>query len=238
MKRAFITGVSKGLGRALALHFLENQWQVHGYGRVHTIEHPLYTPVNVDFSEALPDFPIAIDASITEAVWINNAGVLGEIGPLGSLNDAEMVQGLHVNLSAALLCTNRLLRAWGGRSQPLTILNISSGAARNAYASWAMYCASKAGMDRFSEALALELNERQQRAIRVFSVAPGVLDTPMQQHIRASSVEQFSQVERFKSMHENGQLVPPAQVAHELYTLVQQREAVSEVLVDLRNLKR
>lgn len=236
MKKAFITGVSRGLGKALAQEFLQNQWQVCAYGRQHTIEHPSYTAVHVDFSAPLTEIPIHLEPELTEVVWIYNAGVLGEIGPLGQISDASIAEGISTNLTAAMVCANRLLAAWGDRSIPLTILHVSSGAARHAYASWAMYCASKAGLDRFSEALALECAGRQAIHIRVFSVAPGVIDTAMQQQIRSTSAAQFPQVARFTAMHEQGQLLAPEQVAGELYRLVQQRDAVPDVLVDLRNL--
>mgnify|MGYP003917472863 CR=1 FL=1 len=65
--------------------------------------------------------------------------------------------------------------------------------------------ASKAVLDRFSETLYLEEKEKG-RAIRVFSIAPGVIDTEMQNAIRASQAEDFSSLETFKGLKLNNEL--------------------------------
>ncbi|MGE8488716.1 MAG: SDR family NAD(P)-dependent oxidoreductase, partial [Paraburkholderia nemoris] len=89
---------------------------------------------------------------------------------------------------------------------------ISSGAARNAYPGWSIYCATKAALDHHARAVALDAN----RALRICSLAPGVIDTNMQAEIRGSGEEQFPMREKFEDLKRNGQLSTPEQCATQL----------------------
>ncbi|MGF1527467.1 MAG: SDR family NAD(P)-dependent oxidoreductase, partial [Candidatus Competibacterales bacterium] len=96
------------------------------------------------------------------------------------------------------------------------LINISSGAAQNAYAGWSAYCASKAAVDRFSEAVALE---EADTPLRVHAVAPGVVDTDMQRRIRGATVEQFPAVAKFHQLKAEGRFNSPDHVARELLAM-------------------
>lgn len=90
------------------------------------------------------------------------------------------------------------------------LVNISSGAARKAFFGWSMYCASKAAVDRMSEAIALE---EESTLTAVYSVAPGVVDTGMQAAIRSKTEAELRDVERFRQMLEVGTLKSPDETA-------------------------
>ena len=81
------------------------------------------------------------------------------------------------------------------------LINISSGAAWQGYAGWAAYCASKAGVDRLTEVVHLE---ERAAGLRAYAVAPGVVDTHMQELIRGSALEDFPEVERFRELKRSG----------------------------------
>ena len=70
---------------------------------------------------------------------------------------------------------------------------LSSGAAHRPLEGWSAYCAAKAGLAMLTEALALETAGA---GIRVFGLAPGVIDTDMQVSIRASGVNRISRIPR------------------------------------------
>jgi NAD(P)-dependent dehydrogenase (short-subunit alcohol dehydrogenase family) len=53
-------------------------------------------------------------------------------------------------------------------------VTISSGAAQHGYPAWSAYCASKAGVDRLMECIAIE-----EPWLRAHAVAPGIVDTDM-----------------------------------------------------------
>jgi NAD(P)-dependent dehydrogenase (short-subunit alcohol dehydrogenase family) len=73
------------------------------------------------------------------------------------------------------------------------VINISSGAAHRALEGWSAYCCAKAGFAMLTTALALETTRS---GVRVFGLAPGVVDTDMQVTIRASGINRVSQIPR------------------------------------------
>lgn len=237
MNFAWVTGASKGLGRELCLQLLNQGWKVFGVSRTHTISHRNFTPIICDLS--LPGELAKLEFEASEAsnlLLINNAGTLGEIGPVGNISDEEIIQTISLNLIASAVLTNRFLKQTQTFNCPKTILNISSGAGRNPYDGWATYCSTKAGLDMFSMAVAKELNLKNDSLTRIFSIAPGVIDTQMQEEIRSKSSHEFSSVERFKLMHQNNQLSTPQFIAQKLISFIAQRDRFSEVCLDVRNL--
>jgi NAD(P)-dependent dehydrogenase (short-subunit alcohol dehydrogenase family) len=98
------------------------------------------------------------------------------------------------------------------------LVNISSGAALKGRAGWAPYCAGKAAVDRLTEAVALEEAEV---GLRAYAVAPGVVDTAMQERIRSSTEAEFPDVERFRELQRAGAFNTPRFVADRLLDLVE-----------------
>ncbi len=109
-----------------------------------------------------------------EPVVVNCAG-FGEFVPFHETSPESLSRQIGVNLlGPALLC--RAALPWmleTGRGQ---ILNVLSIAATHALASAAAYGAAKAGLLMLSRDLALEYRNR---GIRVSSLLPGAVDTPM-----------------------------------------------------------
>src|SRR5690606_9251492 len=108
---------------------------------------------------------------------------------------------VRVNTIAPMLLCQFVLQHYP-LDRPLTIVNISSGAGRRPIPGWAAYCTSKAALDMYSQTIYLEEKERN-RNIRVYSVAPGVVDTPMQETIRKSDPSTFSSLHSFILLKEN-----------------------------------
>ena len=169
------------------------------------------------------------------AVLINNAGIVGPVGPLDQVDAAELERNLAVNLVAPMLLMRRFLRATA--AVPLRrIINISSGAARRPIFGWSAYCAAKAGLDMASRAVALEAQARGQ-AVEVSSLAPGVIDTPMQERVRGASAEDFIDVERFRAMKAEGALRPADDVAADILRLEAAGRLAGDPIQDLRQLQ-
>ena len=116
------------------------------------------------------------------------------------------------------------------------ILFISSGAAKRAIAGWSQYCASKAALDIFAETLQLELNNIG-RVCAIKSIAPGVVDTPMQEQIRSSEENDFPQVEQFRNLFQDKELTSPDEVAQKLYYVSQQANQYPLVCMSLRDVE-
>lgn len=103
---------------------------------------------------------------------IHSAGDL-IVGPVADTSLAEFQSASDNNLLGAFLVGREAARRLG----PDTSLTfIASQAGFRAGANWGIYCAVKSGVMRLSEALAHELGPKN---IRVNSVCPGSVDTPM-----------------------------------------------------------
>lgn len=178
---------------------------------------------------------------------INNAGSLGPmtqyagLAELGSQSVA-IAQTMNLNISAVIYLSSLFVHAAKQASDVhaastsltthparIQVMNISSGAARNAYPGWAVYCASKAALDRYSQALQIEAPFAQ-----VVSIAPGVLDTTMQADIRQSTVEDFPNLQRFIDLHAEQGLSSPREAAEQLLAYSLSPDFGHETLQDIR----
>ena len=125
-------------------------------------------------------------------IVVNNAGVIEPIGALAESDPAAWMRNINVNLAGAYNVTRATLPhmvAKGGG----TIINVSSGAAHRPLEGWSAYCCAKAGLAMLTSALALENGHS---GVRVFGLAPGVVDTDMQVTIRASGINRISKLPR------------------------------------------
>ena len=105
-------------------------------------------------------------------VLVNNAGV-AMFSQVSEMTVEQWQATLETNLSGVFYCCHAALphlKARGGGS----IINISSLAGKNAFAGGAAYCASKAGLNQFSEALMQEVRHDN---IRVTYIMPGSVAT-------------------------------------------------------------
>ncbi|MDJ0786267.1 MAG: SDR family NAD(P)-dependent oxidoreductase [Myxococcota bacterium] len=197
---AVITGASRGIGAGMALEMARHDVRLALCARSQPAlpdsEGVLSERLDVADEAALEAFACrSIERFGRIDLWINNAGVLDPIQPLRDVALDDFREHLRVNLEGVFLgsrCFVRHLRERGGEG---VLVNVSSGAARRPYHGWSAYCAGKAAVDRLTECIALE---EQGTGLRALSLAPGVVDTDMQEKIRASSAEDFAEVERFR----------------------------------------
>lgn len=179
MKNILITGVSSGLGEALATKYLENGDNVYAIGRTipKKLDHyPHFFFFPYDLSETF-----MIQSTLKEFfqhrsfdIVILNAGILGDIKRLSQtdLMDAKAVMEVNVWANKELIDT---LQA---NAQVKQIVGISSGAAVNGSKGWGAYSLSKAGLNMLLSVYAKELPE-----IHFTALAPGVIRTPMVEKI-------------------------------------------------------
>lgn len=162
--------------------------------------------------------------------FIHNAGVVKPIAQTQHLTDLDVINdAFHVNITSAIFLTAHMLNSTPHATDRRVML-ISSGAGRNVSSGWAVYCATKAAMDRFAEAAQLDQGDRA----RVVSMAPGVIDTPMQETIRATSKEALPSLDRFIGFKENKQLADPASVAQRLLKVIESDAFGSKIIDDIR----
>ncbi|NJM94939.1 MAG: SDR family NAD(P)-dependent oxidoreductase, partial [Cytophagales bacterium] len=237
-----ITGSSQGLGLALAeaLLALENT-QVIGISRgASRLEHPAYCHVSFDLSHLheLGTLLADLEKHITQPkslALINNAASLGKVALLGQLELQVIEHVLHLNLGTPTALMNWMIKTYDHLPIPKTIINISSGAAARVMDAWALYTSSKLALNRISETAQQEAIARGSQ-LRVFAVAPGVVDTDMQAQIRQTSSQEFGDVQYYIDLKENGKLWTPQEAAAKLVPLVLHPKLYDGVVLDVRKL--
>ena len=184
----------------------------------------------------------ALNSQVPERyLLINNAGTLGPmaqyvgLAQLGS-ESATIAQAMNLNISAVIYLSSVFVHtakssheAHSSVTPQIQVINISSGAARKPYPGWAVYCASKAALDRYSEVLQVEAPFAQ-----IASIAPGVLDTAMQADIRQSTAEDFPNIQRFIDLHAEQALSSPLAVAKQILAYSLSPEFGQQTLQDIR----
>ena len=220
-KIAYITGISSGIGHALALTLLDANYFVYGIGRSNNIKHANFEFILLDLRkvETVQNFNFR-QVTATERILINNAGMVGEILPVGELSATSISEVMNVNTIAPQILINTFIQTFSNQKGSLHILNISSGAGKRAIDAWATYCASKAALDMFAETVKLEMELREKKDFHIHSVAPGVVDTAMQAQIRAASPDKFKMSQHFHDLKNKGELVSPVHVAEKLLGLI------------------
>jgi NAD(P)-dependent dehydrogenase (short-subunit alcohol dehydrogenase family) len=123
-------------------------------------------------------------------------------------------------------------RALAPRAESVLVVNISSGAAKRAIAGWSAYCASKAGLDMGTRVAALEAAPN----VAVCSLAPGVVDTPMQGVVRSADEQTFPDRARFQAMKDDGVLRPAADVAGDILAAIDAGKLTNGGNFDLREM--
>jgi len=184
---AFVTGASRGIGRATALSLcrvgfdivvaspeIERNEEVAGEIRACSGE---AMTVNLDVTSAdsvKESFARALKERGRIDVLVNNAGITRDgLAVRMKPDDWDLVLG--INLDGAFRCIQAVLpgmmrNRWG------RIINISSVVGQAGAAGQANYAASKAGLIGLTKALAQEMGSR---GITVNAVAPGYIETDM-----------------------------------------------------------
>lgn len=186
-KRALITGVSRGIGFALAQNLLKRGIHVLGISRSENSEiktlsthpHCTYLPMDITKNESLSTLKKFIDSHhYTFDFVINNAAIMMEPKNIDTIDIDTIEQVIQANLIAPMKLSQSIIPYCNSNTK---ILNVTSRAATTAVPQLAPYCVSKAGLNMFSSILKKELQDRK---IAVASVIPGEVDTEIQGILR------------------------------------------------------
>jgi len=191
-KTAVVTGASRGIGKAIALQLgKQNGCTVLGTATTQVGAEKISAYLaeagiggkgyclNVTDDESIKQFCQQIQEDFeAPQILVNNAGVTRD-NILMRMKDEEWQEVIDTNLSAIFRVSKALVRGmtkarWG------RIISISSVVGSSGNLGQANYAASKAGIEGFSRALAIELGSR---GITVNCVAPGFIDTDMTKEI-------------------------------------------------------
>ncbi|MFP4165004.1 MAG: (S)-benzoin forming benzil reductase [Chitinispirillaceae bacterium] len=249
MNYAVVTGTSRGLGEALANEFLlrgthlfcisrhKNESLV---SRAEKMNVPLdYFTFDLNNPDQIEKLMVQITdrvdcAEVKNLYLINNAGVLDPIGPTERNKASEITLSFSVNIIAPIVLTSQFIKQTDAFNCERTVVNISSGAAKKPYYGWSTYCTSKAAMDMYTRVVALE-QEKSENPVKMISIAPGVVETRMQEQIRNASAEDFRSVEKFRALKREGKLLKPEYVARTMVELINQNKLHSGGMYDIRD---
>jgi NAD(P)-dependent dehydrogenase (short-subunit alcohol dehydrogenase family) len=210
-----ITGVSSGIGRGLALHYLNHGARVFGLSRRAPGDFgglPGFAFRSVDFKR-LESIAPAVEDLLRDVgrldLAILNAGMLGGIADLSDADMDEMRAVMDVNLWA----NKPVLDAACARGRQVDqVVAISSGASVSGARGWNAYALSKAALNMMMALYAAERPETHFAAL-----APGLVDTPMQAVMRDLPEDpRFSTVERLKKAAGTSDMPEPEELAPRL----------------------
>ena len=248
MKTFIITGASKGLGAAIAKRVLgssdrcilisrtkDPEWEeVASQSGTKFTFLPMDLKETEKLSSLVREMLMEVDAK-SDIYFINNAGVIDPIKPIGNLGQESLETSMRVNFMAPAVLTDEFIKQTKDSDRKKVVVNISSGAAKNPYHGWAAYCSTKAGLAMFTRVAGLEQGKAPFPA-SLISFSPGVMDTDMQGTIRSADEQDFADRDKFHEYKDQGMLRSPELVAEKLLQLLEAGDLDNGKFYDIKDL--
>lgn len=183
-KRIVMTGVTRGLGRAMLQEFVDRGHTVAGCGRSEAAIEKLRLTFPAPHRFATVD--VADDMQVGQwaryvlttmgppDILINNAAVTNTLAPLWEIPAAEFASLVDVNIKGTANTLRHFVPAMIAQGCGV-IINFSSGWGRSTAPNVAPYCASKWAIEGLTRALAQELP----KGVAAIPLNPGIIDTDM-----------------------------------------------------------
>lgn len=216
-----VTGAASGIGRAVVELFLREGAKVLALdcnesgldllrGELGNAESLVCCAADVTDAGQISS---ALDCGLQEFGSLH--GVVNSAGfdllkPLVEMSEQELMRVLSVNLIGPTLMCKALVPLFQ-RGGGATIVNISSGAGLRPLENRSAYCASKAGLNMLTKALALELAPYR---IRANGICPGIIDTPMFRASYESADDPRAALEQIKSRFAIKEVGRPIDIAY------------------------
>ena len=234
MDNVLVTGVSTGLGKALAHKYGITGNSVYGISRdrskvdgfVHHIECDIEKVYEISFKLS----SLLKTVKDIDTVFLN-AGVLGEIEYLNKVSIDELERVFTINTWANKMILDYLIT---NNIKVKQVVAISSGASKHTYTGWGAYSISKAGLNMMMKVYAEENSETH-----FLSLSPGPVNTSMQDFINENiDGDKFEWKKKFTDMKENNTLPSAESVANDIYNILPrlQKDFKSGSFVDIRKL--
>ncbi len=201
-RTVLLTGVSRGLGRALALRLAELGHLVLGCGRTAAAIEEMQRLLGEPHALSVVDVANAGEVDTWARrllarqppvdLLVNNAGVINANAPLWEVPVAEFSRVLDVNLKGAFHVLRAFLPSMVERRRGV-VVNFSSGWGRSTSSEVAPYCATKWGIEGLTKALAEELP----RGMAAVALNPGIVHTAMLESCFGQSAKSYPGPERW-----------------------------------------
>jgi NAD(P)-dependent dehydrogenase (short-subunit alcohol dehydrogenase family) len=182
-KVAIVTGAARGIGEGIAIELAKSGADVvvsdiiPGENTVKKIKtlgrKSIFIQTDVSNEKEVIDL---INETMKKFgkidILVNNAGIYRP-APTVNVSEEEWEKTIHVDLKGVFFCCREALKHM---KKGASIINISSIAGISGFSMSAAYCAAKGGVRMLTKSLAVEFGKK---GIRVNSIHPGVIDTPM-----------------------------------------------------------
>ena len=231
MKNILITGISSGIGKALAKTYSETGYEIYGLSRTKSDE---YNHVECDL-ERVYDISYKLSTLLKDVKEIDvvylNAGVLGDIDYLNKIKLNDLETFFTINTWANKIIIDYMIE---NNIEVKQVVAISSGASQETYTGWGAYSISKAALN-----MMMKVYAEEQPDIHFLSLSPGPVDTPMQDFINENiDGNKFKWKKKFSDMKENKTLPTTSSVADRMCRLLPTlKKYKSGSFLDLRNLQ-
>ena len=240
-----VTGASRGLGRSIALSIANSgnnvialarsssEFETLGYQLKSASSNSKIICCDLGNHEEISNAVSEIYSELDHLAGIvHNAGTITPIENMLDVSRDSWERALKVNLIGVQDLTQSLHALIGGKFHT-RIVTISSGAARRPLHGWSSYCVSKAGLDMWTRCMALE---GESENISALSIAPGIVNTSMQEEIRNADESSFPLLQNFIDYYKNGELADPDEVGHKLLPYILGESGNNGDILDVRNL--
>ncbi|CAO2823264.1 unnamed protein product [Amaranthus hypochondriacus] len=199
-----ITGVSRGLGRALAIEIAKRGHCVIGCGRSQDSLNSLQNLLPNDNSHILHNVDVRSDSSVQELanllvekkripdIIVNNAGTINKNNTIWEVTAEEFDTVIDTNVKGIANVLRHFIPLMIEKKHGI-IVNMSSGWGRSVAAQVAPYCASKWAVEGLTKAVAKELNS----GVATVSLNPGVIHTDMLESCFGSSASAYSKPDQW-----------------------------------------
>lgn len=210
---AVIAGAGRGIGKAIALAYAREAARLILAARTGDQLAAVALQCRQAGGEALPVVTDMADwqqvqnliaTSIKEFgqvdILVNSAGVYGPIGPSAQVDVAAWTKAVEINLFGTFHLCRAVMSHMMERKQGKIIL-LGGGGATTPLPNFSSYAASKAGVARLADTLAEELKDYN---IQVNVIAPGLVDTGLQDEVLAAGSRAGGLFEKIKQARESG----------------------------------
>ncbi len=219
VSNVLITGVSSGIGEALAEHYLQLGWQVFGISRQKPdslCQHSRMKWVSQDLTDhagTVASLPQLLGDLPRLELVVLNAGALGKIGDMCEIDLDAFREMMEINVWSCKTVLDFLL---AGELSVAQVVAISSGAAVNGNRGWNAYSVSKAALNMLTKLYAVERPE-----VHFSALAPGLVDTAMQDYLCEHPEDvRFPSLEVLRSKRNTIEMPTPTELAPRLAEVI------------------
>lgn len=227
----YVTGTSRGLGRAIAESLLgDEDATVIGIARGQGISHPRYRHCSLDLTDldAVAAYDFEPQADARRAALVNNAAVF-VISRFGECEPETIIDSLNVNLVAPALLTNAFIKAYGAIAEELLVCNLTAGSAHMPVDGAWLYSAPKAALELTTQIVQEEARLSNPR-LRAICVNPGSMDTDMQAYLRSFDAKDWELSDAARGWERDGLLAQPQVVAAGIAAVLKHPELAPETV--------